>query len=97
MICIQDLCVLNVQIFFSATQKPSIPDLRNMFNLSVTSNILMRSTIFETKPESSKKPNYNLELDLTAIHSVLQGQNADLRDSKIYWKVNFDRLIEHLR
>ncbi|XP_012215982.1 DNA-directed RNA polymerase III subunit RPC3 isoform X2 [Linepithema humile] len=82
----------------NSTQKPSIPDLKDIFHLLITSKILMRSIFFDTTAESAEKPDYNLpEIDVTAIHSILQGQGADLKDSKIYWKVNFDRLTENLR
>jgi len=65
--------------------------------LLVKNQFLMHSTSFDTKTED-EKPNYNLpDLDLTAISNVLQGQNIELADSKIYWKVNFDRLTQDLR
>lgn len=48
--------------------------------------------------EDIEKPNYNLpDLDSIAISNVLKGQNVELADSKIYWKVNFDRLTQDLR
>ncbi|XP_011694091.1 PREDICTED: DNA-directed RNA polymerase III subunit RPC3 [Wasmannia auropunctata] len=81
-----------------STQPPSIPNLKDVFELLVKNQFLMRNTSFETMAEDSKKPNYNLpNLDLPAISNALQGKNAELTDSKIYWKVNFDRLTQDLR
>lgn len=58
----------------------------------------MHRTSFGTIMEDLEKPNYNLpDLDLMAISNVLKGQNVELTDSKIYWKVNFDRLTQDLR
>lgn len=59
---------------------------------------LMHSTSFDMMTEDTEKPNYNLpDLNLTAISNVLKGQDVELPDSKIYWKVNFDRLTQDLR
>lgn len=56
---------------------------------------LMRNLSFDTATE---KPDYSLpDLDLRTISNVLQGQNTELSDSTIYWKVNFDRLTQDLR
>lgn len=64
----------------------------------VKNQFLMHSTSFDTMMEDTEKPNYNLpNLDLTSISNVLKGQNVELKDSKIYWKVNFDRLTQDLR
>lgn len=48
--------------------------------------------------ENTKKPNYNLpQLDLIAISNILQGQNANPGDNKLYWQVNFDRFTQDFR
>lgn len=58
----------------------------------------MRSISFNTMTENTEKPNYNLpQLDLKAISSMLQGQNANPGDNGLYWKVNFDRFTQDFR
>lgn len=58
----------------------------------------MHSISFDTMTEDTEKPNYNLpDLNLMAISNKLQGQNVELPDSKISWKVNFDRLNQDRR
>lgn len=59
---------------------------------------LMHSISFDTMTEDTEKPNYDLpDLDLMAISNVLKGQNVELTDSKLYWKVNFDRFTQDFR
>ncbi|XP_011160696.2 DNA-directed RNA polymerase III subunit RPC3 isoform X2 [Solenopsis invicta] len=81
----------------SRSAEPSIPNLKDVFELLVKNQFLMRSLSFEATRDALK-PDYNLpNLDLIAISSVLKGQNTELSDNTIYWKVNFDRLTEDLR
>ncbi|XP_024881319.1 DNA-directed RNA polymerase III subunit RPC3 [Temnothorax curvispinosus] len=76
----------------------SIPNLKKVFELLVKNQFLMHSTSFDTMTEDTEKPDYNLpDLDLAAISNVLEGENIELSDSKIYWKVNFDRFTQDLR
>lgn len=80
------------------TIEPSIPLLKNTFDLLVKNQFLMRCLSFETMPDDKFKPDYNLpELNLRAISNLLQGGEGDPGDSKIYWKVNFDRFTQDLR
>ncbi|KAL0125937.1 hypothetical protein PUN28_004784 [Cardiocondyla obscurior] len=81
-----------------SSQSISIPDLKKVFELLVKNQFLMHSTSFETTVKDTEKPNYTLpNLDVIAISNVLKGQNIELVDSKIYWKVNFDRFTQDLR
>lgn len=58
----------------------------------------MRSLSFETAAEETIKPNYHLpDLNLKAIYNLLQKKDDDPGDSKIYWKINFDRFTQDLR
>ncbi|KMQ97614.1 dna-directed rna polymerase iii subunit rpc3-like protein [Lasius niger] len=38
-----------------------------------------------------------MKLDLIAISNILQGQNANPGDNKLYWQVNFDRFTQDFR
>lgn len=79
------------------TKEVSLSTLKDAFELLVKNQFLMRSLSFDTAMET-EKPNYNLPvLDLAAIRYVMQGQRADPGDSKIYWKVNFDRFTQDFR
>ncbi|KAL6256959.1 hypothetical protein P5V15_011894 [Pogonomyrmex californicus] len=81
-----------------SAQPPSIPNLKDVFELLVKNQFLMHRISFETGAENTEKPNYNLpNLDVTVISNMLQGQNAKPIDNGIYWKVNFDRLTQDLR
>lgn len=76
----------------------SIVNLKTVFEMLVKNQFLMRSTSFDTTAENTEKPNYNLPcLDLTAISKMLQGQNANPGDNKLYWQVNFDRFTQDFR
>lgn len=58
----------------------------------------MRSLSFDTKLQENDKPNYTLpDIDVRSIACILKDQAVDLTDKDVYWKVNFDRLIEDLR
>lgn len=89
--------------FFSASSiepsiEPSIPNLKDTFELLVKNQFLMRSLSFDTIPEDKITSDYNLpNLNLKAISNLLQGKEDDPGDSKIYWKVNFDRFTQDLR
>lgn len=83
---------------FAAAEVPSIPQLKDMFELLLKNRFLMRSLSFNTKLQENDKPNYVLpDIDVRAIASKLQNQAVDLPDKDVHWKVNFDRLIEDLR
>ncbi|XP_018307693.1 DNA-directed RNA polymerase III subunit RPC3 [Mycetomoellerius zeteki] len=82
----------------STDESPSIPDLKNVFELLVKNQFLMNCTSFDTMSEDTEKPKYDLpNLDLLAISKSLEGQNVEFSDRKIYWKVNFDRFTQDLR
>ncbi|EFN64824.1 DNA-directed RNA polymerase III subunit RPC3 [Camponotus floridanus] len=76
----------------------SVANLKNTFELLVKNQFLMHSISFNTMKENIEKPEYNLpHLNMTAISNILQGQNADPGDNKLYWKVNFDRFTQDFR
>ncbi|EZA46881.1 hypothetical protein DMN91_004693 [Ooceraea biroi] len=76
----------------------SLPNLKDAFELLVKNQFLMRSVSFDTAAKETEKPDYNLpELDLRAIHYMMQGQEADPGDGKVYWKVNVDRFTQDFR
>ncbi|XP_014477901.1 PREDICTED: DNA-directed RNA polymerase III subunit RPC3 isoform X2 [Dinoponera quadriceps] len=80
-----------------SSQEPSIPNLKETFELLVKNQFLMRSHSFDTMLEDTK-PDYNLpNLNLRAIANLLQNEKGDPGDSKIYWKINFDRFTQDLR
>jgi len=79
-------------------QSSTIPNLKKVFELLVKNQFLMHSTAFDTMTEDTEKPNYDLpDLDLMAISNVLKGQNVEFMDSKLYWKVNYDRFTQDFR
>ncbi|XP_043508508.1 DNA-directed RNA polymerase III subunit RPC3 isoform X1 [Frieseomelitta varia] len=80
--------------------QPSVPVLKEKFELLVKNQFLTRSLCTDTVEEKrNEKPDFTLpDLNLTAIIKKIEGDNnSDPGDSKIYWKVNFDRLIQDLR
>ncbi|CAL7945226.1 unnamed protein product [Xylocopa violacea] len=79
--------------------QPSIPVLKDKFELLVKNQFLMRSLYTEVVDEkTTEKPDYTLpDLNLGAIAKKIEGEDCDPGDSKIYWKVNFDRLTQDLR
>ncbi|CAD1477753.1 unnamed protein product [Heterotrigona itama] len=54
---------------------------------------------YAVEEKTNRKPDFTLpNLNVTAIIKKIEGDNnSDPGDSKIYWKVNFDRLIQDLR
>ncbi|XP_011873088.1 PREDICTED: DNA-directed RNA polymerase III subunit RPC3 isoform X2 [Vollenhovia emeryi] len=83
-----------------SVQLSFVPNLKEVFELLVKNQFLMHSTLVNTtiEEEQAEKPVYDLpELDVMAISNVLEGQNVELADNKLYWKVNFDRLTQDLR
>ncbi|XP_076639029.1 RNA polymerase III subunit C isoform X2 [Colletes latitarsis] len=79
----------------------SVSMLKDKFELLVKNQFLMRSLHSETTevPETNDKPDFNLpDLNVGAIMKEIQGSSSsDFGDSKIYWKVNFDRFSQDLR
>ncbi|XP_043256032.1 DNA-directed RNA polymerase III subunit RPC3 [Colletes gigas] len=79
----------------------SVSMLKGKFELLVKNQFLMRSLHSETTevPKTNDKPDFNLpDLNLGAIMQEIQGSSGnDFGDSKIYWKVNFDRFSQDLR
>lgn len=74
--------------------------MKEKFELLVKNQFLTRSLCTDTVEEkTNEKPDFTLpDLNLTAIIKKIEGDNnSDPGDSKIYWKVNFDRLIQDLR
>ncbi|KZC06816.1 PREDICTED: DNA-directed RNA polymerase III subunit RPC3 [Dufourea novaeangliae] len=77
----------------------SVPVLKDKFELLVKNQFLMRSLYSETPEETAnEKRDYNLpDLNIAAINKLIGGEQVDCGDSKIYWKVNFDRFTQDLR
>ncbi|XP_012531114.1 DNA-directed RNA polymerase III subunit RPC3 [Monomorium pharaonis] len=82
-----------------SAESPSIPNLKDVFELLVKNQFLMRCLSFDTTATGNiAKPDYTLpDLDLIAISNKLQGQKTELSDNTIHWKVNFDRFTQDLR
>ncbi|XP_032674570.1 DNA-directed RNA polymerase III subunit RPC3 isoform X2 [Odontomachus brunneus] len=81
-----------------SSEEPSIPNLKDTFELLVKNQFLMRSLSFDTMLEDVTKPDYNLpSLNLKAISNLLQDKEGDPGDRQIYWKVNIDRFTQDLR
>ncbi|KAK9294358.1 hypothetical protein QLX08_011001 [Tetragonisca angustula] len=80
--------------------QPSVPVLKEKFELLVKNQFLTRSLCTDTVEEkTNEKPDFTLpDFNLAAVIKKIEGDNnSDPGDSKIYWKVNFDRLIQDLR
>lgn len=79
--------------------QPSVPVLKDKFELLVKNQFLMRSLYAETPEQAAnEKPDFNLpNLNISVISKQIEGGIADPGDSKIYWKVNFDRFTQDLR
>ncbi|XP_050576901.1 DNA-directed RNA polymerase III subunit RPC3 isoform X2 [Bombus affinis] len=76
--------------------QPSVPILKEKFELLVKNQFLMRS--LDTIEERNEKCDFTLpDLNLGAITKRIEGNDIDCGDSKIYWKVNFDRLTQDFR
>lgn len=92
-------------IFSATSQQFSVANLKDTFELLVKNQLLMRNIPFDTAAEDITQPNYHLpEINIQAINNSLQGNpkltaksDDDPGDKNIYWKVNFDRFIQHLR
>lgn len=84
---------------FAAGIQPSVPVLKDKFELLVKNQFLMRSLYAETPEQAAnEKPDFNLpNLNISVISKQIEGGIADPGDSKIYWKVNFDRFTQDLR
>lgn len=83
----------------SSDIRPSIPLLKEKFELLVKNQFLLRSLYSELAEEAAvEKPDFSIpELKLPAINKKIKGENANAGDNKIYWKVNFDRFTQDLR
>ena len=66
----------------------------------VQNQFLMRSICSNQSSDGEiiDRPDFNLpNLNLKAIIQITQGGTGNPGDSKIYWRVNFDRFIQDLR
>lgn len=79
--------------------QPSVPVLKDKFELLVKNQFLMHSLYTDTAEVIvNDKPNFNLpDINVAAITNQIQGNTCDLGDSNIYWKLNFDRFTQDLR
>lgn len=84
---------------FVAELQPSVPVLKDKFELLVKNQFLMHSLYTDTAEVIvNDKPNFNLpDINVAAITNQIQGNTCDLGDSNIYWKLNFDRFTQDLR
>lgn len=95
----------NYLFIFLADLQPSVPVLKEKFELLVKNQFLTRSLCVKhrgmntVEEKTNEKPDFTLpNLNLAAIIKKVEGDNnSDPGDSKIYWKVNFDRLTQDLR
>lgn len=75
-----------------------MPILKENFETLVKNQFLVRTLCSDTCSESPEKPDYSIpELNMKAIVQMIQGNNAEPGDNKIYWRVNFDRFTQDLR
>lgn len=92
----EKICSINYVLVFLADLQPSVPVLKEKFELLVKNQFLMRS--LDTTEERNEKCDFTLpDLNLAAISKRIEGNDIDSGDSKIYWKVNFDRLTQDFR
>ena len=80
--------------------QPSVPVLKDKFELLVKTQFLIRSLCEEAVQETSfLKTDFTVpDLNLAAIAKKIEGNdNVDAGDDKIYWNVNFDRFTQDLR
>lgn len=82
-----------------AELKSSLSELKDKFELLVKNQFLMRSLYTESVEEkANEKPDFRLpDLNMAALTKQIGGSACDPGDSKIYWKVNFDRFTQDLR
>lgn len=78
--------------------QPSVSSLKDNFDLLVKNQFLMRDLCTNTKSDIDEKPNFDMpQINLKALENLIQGKEDDPNDTKIYWKVNFDRFIQDFR
>nr|XP_034195818.1 DNA-directed RNA polymerase III subunit RPC3 isoform X2 [Osmia lignaria] len=80
--------------------QPSVPVLKDKFELLVKTQFLIRSLCEEAVQETAfLKTDFTVpDLNLAAIARKIEGNdNVDAGDDKIYWNVNFDRFTQDLR
>ncbi|KAI4488786.1 hypothetical protein M0802_011296 [Mischocyttarus mexicanus] len=78
--------------------QPSVSSLNDSFNLLVKNQFLMHDLSTNLESDCEEKPTFDiLKLNLNAIENIIKGIKDDPEDTKIYWKVNFDRLIQDFR
>ncbi|XP_014613486.1 PREDICTED: DNA-directed RNA polymerase III subunit RPC3 isoform X1 [Polistes canadensis] len=78
--------------------QPSVSSLKNNFDLIVKNQFFMRDLCTNLKSDCEEKPAFTLpQLNLSAIENIIKGVKDDPGDSKVYWKVNFDRLTQDFR
>ncbi|XP_043269175.1 DNA-directed RNA polymerase III subunit RPC3 isoform X2 [Venturia canescens] len=77
----------------------SVVLLKEKFELLTKNQFLMRSLCTPTAAQiMTNKPDYCLpDLNLAAINKILAGSEGDPGDKEIYWRINFDRLVQDLR
>ncbi|KAL2746845.1 DNA-directed RNA polymerase III subunit RPC3 [Vespula maculifrons] len=78
--------------------QPSVSSLKDNFDLLVKNQFLMRDLCTNTKSDIDEKPNFDMpQINLKALENLIQGKEDNPNDTKIYWKVNFDRFIQDFR
>lgn len=86
------------------TPTPSVELLKEKFEGLVKNQFLIRNASAKNrdkdKPDKPTKdiPEYDLPvLNINALNQIIRGEEADAGDNKIYWRINFDRLIQDMR
>ncbi|XP_057342093.1 DNA-directed RNA polymerase III subunit RPC3 [Microplitis mediator] len=84
------------------SEEPSIEFLFEKFSLLVKNQFLIRNTVDSTSADkalsSIKNTDFDIpQLNLSALNKMIVGNKADPGDRNIYWRINFDRLIQDLR
>ncbi|XP_015181697.1 PREDICTED: DNA-directed RNA polymerase III subunit RPC3 isoform X2 [Polistes dominula] len=78
--------------------QPSLSSLKNNFDLVLKNQFLIRDLCTNLQSDCEEKPAFILpKLNLSAVENIIKGVKDDPEDSKIYFKVNFDRLTQDFR
>lgn len=83
-----------------ADLQPSVPVLKDKFELLVKNQFLIRSLSAEALQEATfLKTDFIVpDINLAAIGKKIEGSdNVDAGDDKVYWSVNFDRFTQDFR
>lgn len=84
---------------FSVERQRSIEVLKEKFELLVKNQFFQRCVSSENPIDpSSEKLDFSMpDLNVQHLYRVAAGAKGNPGDSKIYWRVNFDRFTQDLR